>query len=145
MARRRFFFSTLIALALGFAAPVCATAQDSNVQRLSLETYLDMESVSNPQISPDGATIVYTRGWIDKLNDRRRSSLWIMDQASTGVSDWFDPGQRIARPRLGFSGTQRGLASRHPRSVATPHHPAPGSDHTSRGHDPTSLWPGPSA
>ncbi len=79
MPRRPFPFVSLIALALGFAAPVGATAQDPNVQRLSLETYLDMESASNPQISPDGAAIVYTRGWIDKLNDRRKSSLWIMN------------------------------------------------------------------
>lgn len=46
---------------------------------LALEQYLDMESVSDPQISPDGALVVYTRGWIDKVNDKRESSLWIMN------------------------------------------------------------------
>ena len=79
MARRPFPRWILIALTLVLAAPVSATAQDSDVERLSLETYLDMESVSNPQISPDGSQIVYTRGWVDKLNDRRKSSLWIMN------------------------------------------------------------------
>ena len=48
-------------------------------QRLSLDLYMDMETVSNPQISPDGRQIVYTRGWIDKVNDSRKSSLRIMD------------------------------------------------------------------
>ncbi len=52
------------------------SAQD---QGLSLEKYLDMESVSNPQISPDGSRIIYTRQWVDKVNDRRESSLWIMN------------------------------------------------------------------
>ena len=48
-------------------------------EKLTLEMYLDFESVSNPQISPDGARIVYTRGWVDKMNDRRESSIWIMN------------------------------------------------------------------
>jgi Tol biopolymer transport system component len=35
--------------------------------------------VSDPQLSPDSAQIIYTRGWIDKINDKRESSLWIMN------------------------------------------------------------------
>ena len=62
-------------VAAGFAEDL--TAQEA--QRLSLDHYMDMESVSSPQISPDGSTIVYTRGWVDKVNDSRESSLWIMD------------------------------------------------------------------
>ena len=61
-------------------APSFASAQmDLAIKKLSLETYLDLESVSNPQISPDGRRIVYTRGWVDKMNDQRESSIWIMD------------------------------------------------------------------
>ncbi len=67
--------SATVTFALALLAAVPATAQ----QRLALDQYMDMESVSNPQISPDGARIVYTRGWIDKVNDSRRSSLRIMD------------------------------------------------------------------
>ena len=66
--------SALLAFGLG-SATVPAAAQ----QRLSLTHYLDMESVSDPRISPDGERIVYTRGWIDKQGDRRESSLWIMN------------------------------------------------------------------
>jgi hypothetical protein len=47
--------------------------------RLTLDNYLDLETVSDPQLSPDGRQIIYTRGWIDKLNDRRESALWIMN------------------------------------------------------------------
>jgi dipeptidyl aminopeptidase/acylaminoacyl peptidase len=69
---------------LGAALVICVAAsgleaQAPPLQRLTLEKYLDMETVSDPQISPDGSRIVYTRGWIDPQNDRRESSLWIMD------------------------------------------------------------------
>jgi len=60
--------------------PSLASSQtDTETKKLTLEMYLDLESVSNPQISPDGARIVYTRGWVDKMNDRRESSIWIMN------------------------------------------------------------------
>src|SRR6188474_376671 len=47
--------------------------------RLNLDLYWEYETVSDPQLSPDGSQILYTRGWIDKINDKRESSLWIMN------------------------------------------------------------------
>ena len=90
----------LLASSSPFATPE-ALAQDT--ERLSLEHYMDMESVSNPQISPDASTIVYTRGWVDKVNDRRESSLWIMDSDGSrnrhlldaGSARWSPDGTRI--------------------------------------------------
>jgi dipeptidyl aminopeptidase/acylaminoacyl peptidase len=64
-------------LTIGVAA--AAAAQDTDTKKISLEMYLDLESVSGPQISPDGERIVYTRGWVDKMNDSRESSIWIMN------------------------------------------------------------------
>jgi len=70
------WFLVLIAATL----PSLVSSQtDAETKKLTLEMYLDLESVSNPQISPDGARIVYTRGWVDKMNDRRESSIWIMN------------------------------------------------------------------
>lgn len=62
-------------------APVAAQRPDTapRSDRLTLETFLEMETVTDPQISPDGTQILYTRGWIDKMNDRRESALWIMN------------------------------------------------------------------
>ncbi len=65
----------LASLTMALAGPT--TAQET--VRLSLENYMDMETVSGPQISPDGSEIVYTRSWFDMLNDRRESSIWIMN------------------------------------------------------------------
>ena len=71
--------ATALATVLSFGTPSLAAAQSQDIQTLSLEMYLDLESVSNPQVSPDGRQIVYTRGWVDKMNDSRESSVWIMN------------------------------------------------------------------
>ncbi len=59
-------------------APALAQAQP-NGDRLTLDLYLEYESVSDPQLSPDGTQIIYTRQGTDKVNDRRSSGLWIMN------------------------------------------------------------------
>ena len=93
------------ALALAGLAGLAAlaTAPAAAQQPLSLATYLDMETVSSPQISPDGTQIVYTLGWVDKLSDRRESSLWIMNANGTrkrrlldgSGAQWSPDGSRI--------------------------------------------------
>ena len=60
------------------AAPARAqeTASDT---LLTVDHYLDWEQVADPQISPDGAQIVYTRRWVNKVDDKWESALWIMN------------------------------------------------------------------
>ncbi|MBI4408967.1 MAG: S9 family peptidase [Gemmatimonadetes bacterium] len=78
-------------------------AQTAN-DRLTLDLYLELEEVEDPQLSPDGKQIVYTRRWIDKLNDRWKTSLWIMNADGSrnrflvdGSSPrWSPDGTRIA-------------------------------------------------
>src|SRR2546425_9380690 len=50
---------------------------------LDKETFMNMESVSNPAISPDGKEIVFTRSWVDKVKDEHVSNLWIVDVDGT--------------------------------------------------------------
>lgn len=74
---RTSLLAAIACTAFAATAPTDTLAQD--LRTVSLEMYLDLESVSNPQISPDGRHVVYTRGWVDKMNDRRESSIWIMN------------------------------------------------------------------
>ena len=106
-------------LCLGIAGIVAwsvgVSAQARAVKKLQLEQFFDMETVSNPRISPDGKQIVYTRGWVDRVNDRRSSALWIMNADGSrnrfltngSGALWSTDGTRIAFTRDGEpSGSQ---------------------------------------
>jgi dipeptidyl aminopeptidase/acylaminoacyl peptidase len=81
---------------------------EKNYKLLDKETYMEMESIGSPNISPDGVHILFTRGWIDKKNDRSRSNLWIVDIAGKRVRElthgnwrdfspvWSPDGKKIA-------------------------------------------------
>jgi dipeptidyl aminopeptidase/acylaminoacyl peptidase len=69
---------TLAVVAHVAAAPAAAqeTASDT---LLTVEHFLDWEQVSDPQLSPDGAQVIYTRRWVNKVEDKWESALWIMN------------------------------------------------------------------
>jgi dipeptidyl aminopeptidase/acylaminoacyl peptidase len=97
------------AIAGALVLPTSTLAQAREGKKLQLEQFFDFETVSNPRISPDGTQIVYTRGWVDKVNDRRSSALWIMtadgskNRSLTNGSGaiWSPDGTRIAFTRDG--------------------------------------------
>ncbi|MDH5804941.1 MAG: DPP IV N-terminal domain-containing protein, partial [Gemmatimonadota bacterium] len=103
---KRLFSIVVMAVLVGGSWPSAVSAQDD---LLTLDLYLDWESVQDPQISPDGRQVVYTRRWVDKVNDRWTSSLWIMNVDGTrnrhlteGASPtWSPDGTRIAFVRDG--------------------------------------------
>ena len=43
------------------------------------ESFWDIQSVSNPLISPDGEYVIFTKKFIDKKNDKRVTEHWIME------------------------------------------------------------------
>jgi dipeptidyl aminopeptidase/acylaminoacyl peptidase len=107
----------LIAFVLAaLPALVVASADEKRPSdRLTLEDFLEMESVSDPQLSPDGTQIIYTRGWVDKMNDSRESALWIMNADGSrnrfltdgSSARWSPSGDRIAYTHKGEpKGTQ---------------------------------------
>src|SRR5262249_23078783 len=72
--------------------------------KLSLDLYLEFEEVTDPQISPDGKQVVFTRRWVDKLNDKWESALWVMNADGSrqrflrkgSSARWSPDGTRIA-------------------------------------------------
>ncbi len=95
-----------LALLMALSFSIGALAQKPRL--LDKETFMDMESVGNPEISPDGKQIVFTRTWVDKVKDQTRSNLWIVDVDGNRVREltggarndsspqWSPDGKRIA-------------------------------------------------
>lgn len=53
--------------------------QGASTNPLQVSDFLNLESVGSPQISPDGSQIVYTRRWVNAVEDSWESALWIMN------------------------------------------------------------------
>ncbi len=94
-----------VVLAAFAAAPAVAISQETPSDTLlTVDHYLDYETVSGPSISPDGSRIIYTRRWVNTLEDKWESALWIMNADGSrnrfltkgGGAVWSPDGTRIA-------------------------------------------------
>ena len=98
MQRAARFVSAILVLALSVGlAPLAAQNGDGSTT-LTLDMYMDWERVSGPQISPDGRQVVFTRGWVDKINDRWESTLWIMNADGSRKRQLLDGSNAIWSP-----------------------------------------------
>src|SRR6266446_6108393 len=69
-----------VILAAFLVLPSVASSQETASDTLlTVNHYLDWEQVADPQVSPNGTQIVYTRRWVNKLEDRWDAGLWIMN------------------------------------------------------------------
>lgn len=77
--KKHFASVRVFVLLIGVVFIGFSLAAEKPPKLLETETYFEMESVGAPQISPDGKFIIFTRGWVDKINDQSRSNVWITD------------------------------------------------------------------
>jgi dipeptidyl aminopeptidase/acylaminoacyl peptidase len=111
-------------LILGCLLTVAMSQQKS--RHLDKETFFEMESVSNPEIAPDGKQIVFTRTWVDKMKDQSRSNLWIVDVEGTRVRQLTQGNWRDSNPtwspdgnRIAFISDRDGTSQLHVMWVTT--------------------------
>ncbi|MFQ5721035.1 MAG: S9 family peptidase [Candidatus Aminicenantales bacterium] len=69
----------VIGLVLLFISSYLAWAETKGYRLLTKDTFMEMEAIRSPNISPDGQQIIFSRSWVDKLEDRYNSNLWIVD------------------------------------------------------------------
>jgi len=105
---KSFFKRVIICAFLILSVLVSLSWSKERSKLLEIDTYLEMESISSPSISPDGSQILFSRGWIDKMNDRRAENLWIVDVEGKRIRElthgnwrdsspvWSPDGQKIA-------------------------------------------------
>ena len=99
------FLALPLSLTVVLAVPATSSAQETPSDTLlSVGHFLNLETVSDPQLSPDGSQIIYTRRWVNVLEDRWESALWIMDADGSrhrfllkgANARWSPDGTRIA-------------------------------------------------
>ncbi len=78
MVRQTVAAIALLLTVLPLTAQPAHTQTDSRDHLLVVDHYLDWEDVGDPQLSPDGSQIVYTRSWVNKIEDKWESALWII-------------------------------------------------------------------
>lgn len=94
-----------VAAAFLFAFPGGAAAQDA-AHKLSAMDEFQIQTATDPQISPDGKKIVYVRRFADPMTDRRYSNLWIINSDGSDHRPLTTGNRSDASPRWSPEGTR---------------------------------------
>jgi dipeptidyl aminopeptidase/acylaminoacyl peptidase len=91
-------------LALAGSVGAIQAAPPDTARRFTVDRYLELQTAGDPQVSPDGSQVVYTRTMIDKMADKPQAAVWLVSadgqhhrflaKGSGGV--WAPGGSRIA-------------------------------------------------
>ena len=71
--------ASVVAVSIATCAAGLSAQETRSSTLLTTEHWLDWERVSDAQISPDGARIVYTRQHVNALEDKWESEVWILN------------------------------------------------------------------
>lgn len=95
--------------------PLLATASSGSNQVAASyfqpEDIFALEYAANPQVSPDGRTVVYVRQSNDIMTDDTRGSLWLIDVKTGQQWPLFDDQFQYSQPRWSADGSQLAFVS----------------------------------
>ncbi|MEM8616776.1 MAG: DPP IV N-terminal domain-containing protein, partial [Pseudomonadota bacterium] len=103
---KRLFLAAASTLAFTAFSPATADDHGETSKRFTAERVFDIEYASDPQISPDGGTVVYVRRSMDRQTDTDRGDLWIIDLASGSHRPLLVGGASKGSPRWSPDGTR---------------------------------------
>ncbi|MCC7255684.1 MAG: S9 family peptidase [Dokdonella sp.] len=95
-----------VLLAALLAGPALAAPAQQASRVLTGADLFNIEAASDPQISPDGKTVVYVRRSNDIMTDRARSSLWTIDVASGAQMPLVAGAGSYSQPRWSPDGSR---------------------------------------
>ncbi len=105
-------FTLLVILLLSVSTSLFAVQANEQLKMLDV---FEMELATDPQISPDGKSIVYVRNFMDIMEDRRRGNLWIINSdgknnrpLTTGMVNDSSPRFSPDGKRLAYVSTRNG-------------------------------------
>lgn len=94
----------------------------------TLENIFDLEYAADPQISSDGKQVVYVRNFMDIMDDRRKSNLWIINAdgsrhrpLTSGNANNFSPRWSPDGTKLLYASTASSSTELHVRWMDTGH------------------------
>lgn len=94
----------------------------------TLENIFDLEYAADPQISSDGKQVVYVRNFMDIMDDRRKSNLWIINTdgsrhrpLTSGNANNFSPRWSPDGTKLLYASTASSSTELHVRWMDTGH------------------------
>ena len=124
--KRMMWATTVLVLGFFLLPSRSLVTQAQGARTLDKETFMEMEGVSAPSISPDGRRIVFAREWIDQLKDLTRSNVWLADVDGGQVRELTRGGWRDSSPvwapdsrRLAFLSDRDGTNQVHVMYVDT--------------------------
>jgi len=92
--------ASLVPLAIG------GISEETDLSLLQPLDIFELEHARDPRISPDGARVVYVRGFMDVRTDRRRSNLWIVGTDGTDHRPLTSGNDSHAQPRWSPDGSK---------------------------------------
>jgi dipeptidyl aminopeptidase/acylaminoacyl peptidase len=116
----------LLAAATALGSPLVAKPAAGPDRYFTGGDLFNLEVATDPQISPDGRTIVYVRKSNDIMTDKARSTIWLVDVASgqqhplvAGAGSYSSPRWSPDGTRLAYIGSDAGSTQLYVRWMAS--------------------------